>query len=195
MHFKCFLLKYFLTIILTSCDIMELEEVESQIKDLEQKKSVLIEEIKKNYGRIRYKKYEEKALDPFLKETENVMVGPVRKRLRQLEFRISTQAYTPQMERLMVKDVKKVEEELKGMRQVERARRKKRLVQQDIIDAENRIKAIEEDLKKIRETLKDLYGKARTMKNSTKQGVTFGEKHDNLVSLGDIVIIEEEEKK
>jgi hypothetical protein len=99
------------------------------------------------------------------------------------------------MERLMVKDVKKVEEELKGMRQVERARRKKRLVQQDIIDAENRIKAIEEDLKKIRETLKDLYGRARTLKNSTKQGVTFGEKHDNLVSLGDIVIIEEEEKK
>jgi uncharacterized coiled-coil DUF342 family protein len=174
---------------------MELEEVESQIKDLEQKKSALIEEIKKNYGRIRYKKYEEKALDPFLKETEGVMVGPVRKRLRQLEFRISTQAYTPQMERLMVKDVKKVEEELKGMRQVERARRKKRLVQQDIIDAENRIKAIEEDLKKIRETLKDLYGRARTLKNSTKQGVTFGEKHDNLVSLGDIVIIEEEEKK
>lgn len=174
---------------------MEVEDVDAQIKELEQKKSALIEEIKKNYGRIRYKKYEEKALEPFLKETEGVMVGPVRKRLRQLEFRISTQAYTPQMERQMIKDVKKVEEELKGMRQVERARRKKKLVQQDILDAENRIKAIEEELKKIRETLKDLYGKARTMKSASKQGVTFGEKHDNLVSLGDIVIIEEEGKE
>jgi len=174
---------------------MELEEVESQIKDLEQKKSALIEEIKKNYGRIRYKKYEEKALDPFLKETENVMVGPVRKRLRQLEFRISTQALTPQMERQMIKEVKKVEEELKGLRQVERARRKKKLVQQDIIDAENRIKEIEAELKKIRETLKELYGKARTLKSAAKRGITFGEKHDNLVSMGDIVIIEEEEKK
>lgn len=175
--------------------MMELEEVESQIKDLEQKKSALIEEIKKNYGRIRYKKYEEKALDPFLKETENVMVGPVRKRLRQLEFRISTQALTPQMERQMIKEVKKVEEELKGLRQVERARRKKKLVQQDIIDAENRIKEIEAELKKIRETLKELYGKARTLKSAAKRGITFGEKHDNLVSMGDIVIIEEEEKK
>ncbi|MEW5996095.1 MAG: hypothetical protein AB1657_00675 [Candidatus Micrarchaeota archaeon] len=174
---------------------MELEEVESQIKDLEQKKAALIEEIKKNYGRIRYKKYEEKALEPFLKETENVRVGPVRKRLRQLEFRISTQAFTPQMERQMVKDVKKVEEELKGMRQVERARRKKKLVQQDILDAEKRIAEIEEELKKIRETLKELYGKARTLKTAAKRGVTFGEKHENLVSLGDIVIIEEEEKK
>lgn len=174
---------------------MELEDVETQIKALEQKKSSLIEEIKKNYGRIRYKKYEEKALEPFLKETENIHVGPVRKRLRQLEFKISTQALTPQMERLMIKDVKKVEEELKGMRKVERARRKKKLVQQDIIEAENRIKEIEEELKKIRETLKELYSKARTLKSAAKQGVTFGEKHDNLVSMGDVVIIEEERKK
>ena len=174
---------------------MELEELESQIKELEDKKSALIDEIKKNYGRIRYKKYEEKALEPFLKETENVMVGPVRKRLRQIEFRISTQAYTPQIERQMVKDVRKIEEELKGLRKVERARRKRKLIAMDIEDAENRIKAIEEDLKKIRETLKDLYGKARTAKTAKKQGITFGEKHDNLVSLGDIVIIEEEGKE
>lgn len=174
---------------------MELEEVESQIKDLEQKKAALIEEIKKNYGRIRYKKYEEKALEPFLKETEGVRVGPVRKRLRQLEFRISTQAYTPQMERQMVKDVKKVEEELKGMRQIERARRKKKLVQQDILEAEKRIAEIEEELKKIRETLKELYGKARTLKAAAKRGITFGEKHENLVSMADVVIIEKEEEK
>jgi uncharacterized coiled-coil DUF342 family protein len=173
---------------------MELDELEAQIKTLEDKKSGLIEEIKKNYGRIRYKKYEEKALDPYLKETEHVMVGPVRKKLRQMEFRISTQAYTPQLERQMIKDVRKAEEELKGMRQVERARRKKKLVQQDIIDAENRIKEIEEELKKIRETLKELYGKARTAKSANKQGVTFGEKHDHLVSMGDVVIIEEEGK-
>ena len=51
---------------------MELEELESKIKELEDKKSKLISEIKKNYGRIRYKKYEEKALEPFLKETERV---------------------------------------------------------------------------------------------------------------------------
>jgi uncharacterized coiled-coil DUF342 family protein len=174
---------------------MELDEVEAQIKDLEQRKSGLIEEIKKNYGRIRYKRYEEKALEPFLKETAGIRVDSVRKRLRQLEFRISTQAFTPQIERQMIKEVRKAEDELKGLRKVERARRKKKLVQQDITDAENRIKEIEEDLKKIRETLKDLYGKARTLKTAQKQGITFGEKHDNLVSLGDVVVFEEEESK
>lgn len=174
---------------------MELNELEAQIKELEDKKSGLIEEIKKNYGRIRYKKYEEKSIDPFLKETEHIMVGPVRKRLRQMEFRISTQAYTPQIERQMIKDVRKAEEELKSLRQVERARRKKKLIAMDIEEAENRIKAIEEELKKIRETLKDLYGKARTAKSAQKQGVTFGEKHDHMVSMGDIVVIEEEKKK
>ena len=113
---------------------MTIEEVEARINEIEDSKSKLIGEIKKNYGRIRYKKYEEKALAPFLKETANVMVGPVRKQLRRLEFKIATQAYTPQIERQLVKEVKKVEDELKDLRAVEKARRKKKLVQQDIVD-------------------------------------------------------------
>ncbi len=173
---------------------MELEDVEGKIKALEEQKSKLIDEIKKNYARIKYKKYEDKALEPFLKKTEHVRTEPIRRRLRQLEFKIATQAYTPAIERQLVKEVKKVEAELKKMRQIERARRKKRLVAQDIEDAEKRIGEIEETLKKIRAELKDLYGKVRTAKSGKKHGVVFGEKHDTMVSLEDIVVIEEEKE-
>jgi uncharacterized coiled-coil DUF342 family protein len=174
---------------------MELEEVESRIKELEDSKTKLITEIKKNYGRIRYKKYEEKALEPFLKETESVMVGPVRKRLRQLEFKIATQAYTPQIERQLIKEVKKVEEELKSLRAVEKARRKKKLVQQDIVDCETRITQIEDELKGMRSELKDLYGRLKTLRSGKKHGIIFGEKPDDMVSMEDIVIIEDTREK
>ena len=174
---------------------MEVEEVEGRIKELEEEKSKLINEIKKNYGRIRYKKYEEKALEPFLKETEGVMIGPVRKKLRRLEFKIATQAYTPQIERQLVKEVKKVEDELKELRAVEKARRKKKLVKQDIEDCEKRIAEIEGELKGMRSELKDLYGKLKTMRAGKKHGVVFGEKPDEMVSMEDIVVIEDTREK
>jgi len=174
---------------------MEVEEVEGRIKELEDDKTKLINEIKKNYGRIRYKKYEEKALEPFLKETQHVMIGPVRKKLRRLEFKIATEAYTPQIERQLVKEVKKVEDELKELRAVEKARRKKKLVQQDIVDCDKRIEEIEVDLKGMRSELRDLYGKLKTMKSGKKHGLVFGEKPDDMVSMEDIVIIEDTREK
>lgn len=174
---------------------MESEEVEARVKELEDKKTALIAEIKKNYGRIRYKKYEEKALEPFLKETEGIMVGPVRKKLRMLEFKIATQAYTPQIERQLVKEVKKVEAELNELRAVEKARRKKKLVQQDIVDCEKRILEIEEELKGMRSELRDLYGKLKNVKSSKKHGIVFGEKPEDMVSMEDIVVFEDNREK
>ena len=179
---------------------MELEDLEAKIKELEDKKSKLIAEIKKNYGRIRYKKYEEKALEPFLKETENIQIEPVRRKLRSLEFKISTQAYTSQLEKQMIKEVKKVEAELGKMRLVEKARRKKRLVTQDILDCEKRIAEIEEELKVMRAELRELYGKFKSLKGSSNKregsrGLVFGEKPEDMVSMEDIVIIEDNRKK
>ena len=174
---------------------MDIEEVEQRIEELENKKSKLISEIKKNYGRIRYKKYEEKALEPFLKETQDVMVGPVRKKLRRLEFKIATQAYTPQIERQLVKDVKKVEDKLKELRAVEKARRKKKLVKQDIEEAENRISEIEEELTGMRAELKELYGKRKALRSGKKHGIIFGEKPDDIVSMEDIVVLEDTREK
>lgn len=173
----------------------ELEDVEAKIAQIEDEKSKLINEIKKNYGRIRYKKYEEKALEPFLKETEHVRVGPVRKRLRQLEFRIATQAYTPQIERRMVKEVKKVEDELKDLRAVEKARRKKKLVAQDIVECETRITEIEGQLKGMRAELKELYGRFKTLRSGKKHGIVFGEKPEDMVSMEDIVVLEDNREK
>src|SRR5512135_4285 len=140
-----------------SRDGMEEEELKAKIDELEKKKSELIERIKALNRRIRYKKYEQKALEPFLEQTKDVQVAPLRKQKRALDFRISTAAYTPKMEKELLKQLKKVDEELDKVKEVERARRKIKYVLQDITDGEGEIVKIETELKVIRDELKKLY--------------------------------------
>lgn len=168
------------------------EELNSKIQELEKAKNELIERIKELNKRLRYKKYEQKALEPFLEETKNVRTGPLRKHKRDLEFRISTQAYTPQIERELLKEMKKVDSELEKMREIEWARKKKRLVEQDVEEANKEILSIEEKLKTIREELKQLYDNIKTIRSATKRGVKFGGFEDEMLTLGDIGIIEKE---
>lgn len=159
------------------------------IKTLEAKKAELLEKIKKLNSRLRYKQYEQKALEPFLEQTKDVKIGPLRKQLRQLEFRISTQAYTPKIEKEMVKQVKKLEAELAKVSEVERARRKKHLVDRDIEEVKKEIASIEPELKKIREELKEYYNNMRAAKKQAAKGI----KNDHMVTLEDIVVFEKEE--
>lgn len=140
---------------------MEEEDLKQQITSLEEKKKSLIDRIIELNKRIRYKKYEQKSLEPFLEKTKDVIIGPLRKQKRAMEFRISTAAYTPQIERELLKQMKKIDESLAKVRDVERARRKKVLVAKDLEDAQAEITKIEEELKIIRDSLKGFYDKAK----------------------------------
>ncbi len=165
---------------------MELNEILDAINKLEDEKSKLIDEIKKCNSRLKYKQLEKKALEPFIEETKDVDTSRLRKKLRILEFKIATQAYTPRIERELVRRVKKVEEELKKYKKVEDARRKIKLINKDIKEAEEKIKEIEPRLKEIREELKKLYGEKKKQERIKKS------EEANLVSLEEIAIIEKE---
>lgn len=143
--------------------------------------------------RIRYKKYEQKALLPFLEQTKDVRVIPFRKQKRALEFRISTAAYTPRMEKELLKELKKVDEELDKVKEVERARRKQVYVEKDIQDGETEIVGIEGQLKTIREELKKLYDELKGMRLAArKQAAADARAEEDLVALGDLALIEKE---
>lgn len=172
---------------------MEENELKSKIEELEKKKAELIERIKQLNRRIRYKKYEEKALQPYLEQTKDVQVAPFRKQKRALEFRISTAAYTPKMEKELIKQLKKIDEELDKVKEVERARRKIKYVEQDITDGETEIGKIEVDLKVIREELKKLYDEMKTIRISArKQAAVAAKAEEDLVALGDLALIEKD---
>jgi uncharacterized coiled-coil DUF342 family protein len=165
------------------------DEAEERVRFLEKKKADLLEKISKLNGRLRYKQHEQKGLEPFLEKTKDVMIGSLRKELRQLEFRISTQAYTPKIEKDLIKRVKQLEEELTAVAEVEKARRKKKLIEGDILDINKEIADIEPELKKIREELNDHYDSVRAAKKVVSKGI----KSDHLVTLEDIAVFEKEE--
>jgi uncharacterized coiled-coil DUF342 family protein len=166
------------------------KEIEGHIKGLETRKAELLDRISKLNGRLRYKQHERDALMPFLEQTKDVRIGPIRKDLRNLEFRIATQAYTPKIEKELVKQVKKLEAELSKVSEVEKARRKKMLVDGDIEQAQREIASIEPELKKIRDELNDHYESMRTERKQAKKGI----KSDHMVTLEDIAVFENEEE-
>jgi len=172
------------------------EELKARIDELEKKKGDLIEKIKRLNRRVRYKKYEKKALEPFLEQTKDVHIAPFRKRKKALEFKISTSAYTPRMEREWLKEVRKIDEKLDELREVERARRKKRYVEQDIEEGEKEIVVIETDLKVIRTELRTLYDNMRGIKNAARKAAAAQERaEEDMVALGDLALIENSDEK
>lgn len=170
------------------------EELKSKIEGLEQKKASLIDRIRALNRRVRYKKYEKKALEPFLEQTKDVQVAPYRRRKRGLEFRISTQAFTPRMEKELIKQMKKVDEKLDEVREVERARRKRRYVEKDIEEGEKGISEIEKELQGLRTELKKLYDELRVVRTEKKRAAP-AERKEEMVALGDLALIEKNNKE
>ena len=169
------------------------DELRIKIEELEKSKSELIERIQQLNRRIRYKKYEQKALLPFLEQTKDVRIIPFRKQKRALEFRISTAAYTPRMEKELLKELKKVDDQLDKVKEVERARRKQVYVEKDILEGETEIGTIEVQLKTIREELKKLYDDLKGVRIvARKQAAADARADDDLVALGDLALIEKE---
>ncbi len=170
------------------------EKLRARIDELEKQKSELIERIKKLNRRIRYKKYEKKALQPFLEQTKDVKVAPYRKQKRALEFKISTAAFTPRMEKELLKRLRKVDEQLDEVKEVERARRKIKYVEQDIVDGETEIGTIESELTGIREELKKLYEESKALRIAArKQLAAKARAEEDMVALGDLALIEKGE--
>ncbi|MBU0591347.1 MAG: hypothetical protein ABIJ10_05185 [Candidatus Micrarchaeota archaeon] len=167
------------------------EQVKARIEELETQKSSLIERIKKINRKIKYKQYEKKALGPYLEQTKAVQIAPYRKQKRALEFKISTAAFTPRMERELLKKLRKIDEQLGEVKEVERARRKIKYVEKDISDGETEILTIEEELKIIRGELKKLYDQNKDIRAvARKEAAAQARAEEDMVSLGDIAVIE-----
>lgn len=172
----------------------DVEELKKKTEELQKKKMELVDRIKALNRRLRYKEYEKKALEPFLNQTKDVRIAPLRRQKKAIEFKISTQAFTPRHEREWLKTVKKIDEELEKVREVERARRKRWLVEQDIAEAQKEIAAIEEELRSVRNELKKCYDEVRVVNAANKSGVKLGAFEDDTVALGEIGIIEKRKR-
>jgi uncharacterized coiled-coil DUF342 family protein len=174
----------------------QLDEIEKQIKGLENSKIELIGRIRFLTRRVRLKKYEQKALVPYLEQTRDVQIRPLRKKRNRIEFMIATAAYTPRLEKQWLKEVRKLDEQLAKVREIEKARRKKILVDQDIVEGEKEIDEIDSGLKNTREKLRKLYDEAKSARMAVKRSTMAAQiAEEDMVALGDLAIIDKRDPK
>ncbi len=147
---------------------MEGNELKQRIQKVENEKNDLIEEAKKINKRLHYKTLELKALQPFIQENKQIRAGPHRRELRILEFKVSTQAYTPKIERTLLKKIKEVRKNLNESLKVEQARKKAQLVEKDIKEIDGKKEEIDKKLSEIREEINSLRGKIKQRREERK---------------------------
>ena len=177
--------------------IEELEKINQEIKTLEDTKVEMIDRVRYLTRRIRFKKFEQKALEPYLEETRDVQIAPLRKRRNRMEFMIATAAYTPKIEREWLKEVRKLDEELEKVKEVERARRKIRFVEDDIKDGELEIVDLENKIRDSKDKLRRLYDEAKSVRMSVRRissaAASSPMMEEDMVTLGDLAMIERKE--
>ena len=164
------------------------------LEDLEKKKGELIEEAKKVNNRLKYKEMELKAIEPFVKQTEDVNPEPVKRRLRRLEFKISTQAFTPKKEKELLKRLKTLEKEAEFVLKVERARKKKALIEKDLEELRKKKEELDKQLSEIREQIKEMRKRIKEEKKA-KAVMPVSASEEAYFSLEDVVEIKRKNKK
>ncbi|MFA5381628.1 MAG: hypothetical protein WC356_00550 [Candidatus Micrarchaeia archaeon] len=152
---------------------MEGQDLRQRIQEVEKEKNEFIEEAKKINKRLHYKSLELKALQPFIKENPNIRIGPYKKELRELEFRVSTQAFTPKIEKALLKQIKEVKKKHDEALVVENARRKARLVEEDITQITKRKEELDKKLSELREEINDIREKIKKRKEEKTQKTPY----------------------
>ena len=192
---------------------VEEEKPKEGLEALEKEKSELLERLKEADRRYRYKMYEAKALGEMLEKRRKESIVPpareIRKRLRRLEFIISTEARTLKQERELVKEVREWERKLKSAVEIERMERRLVLISDDIKGAEGQIAELERRMDEMRKTIRERRSadskfrkdrklvelKKRVEEERHKDAEPFTQKEgDGRVGLGEICIIKKKEK-
>lgn len=162
-----------------------------EIKSLENEKASLISKVNKLNEKRRLKTIEVKAMEPYLNEKKDVRAGPLLKKLKRLEFRLS-QTINPKSEKNIIKQIQKLDKELKDILKIERMRKRKKLLEKDIKKLDEEIEKINQKLKEIREELKEKRTLFKSLKKK-RQKITVSKKlrpEEDYIPLEHIVEIE-----
>ncbi len=176
------------------------KELAKEIEEQRRRKGVLITDVRRMKRRLAYKLAEKEAAAKMVvegrKSTKNI--GYLRRRKENLEFRISTEAYTLEAEKDLIRKKAKIEEELNDAIQSYRMKRKAEFVDGDIAELTKGIDGANKALATIESSLDILYGELRKingerMRRNTEHREREHKKQEQPkpmeVSLADIAII------
>ncbi|MDO8340303.1 MAG: hypothetical protein Q7T16_06630 [Candidatus Burarchaeum sp.] len=172
-------------------------------KGLENKKNALIERAKQLDRIIYGKTCEKKALQAVL--GENVRVAPMgrlKADLDELEFKVATEAYTLELERNLLKKIKKKKEELEGAFAFSRKWSRIRYLEAGVASLQKQRDELEKELQVVKGELvrgrrqeeRDLHKQERALQIAVRERVHRKEiedyvKEPSSLELGDVAII------
>jgi len=172
----------------------EVELVLEEIRALESDKKEFIDKVKKFNESRRLKSIEIKAMEPYLTEKKSVSVGPLLRILRKLEFRLS-QIINPKSEKDVVKQIQKVEKELKVSFKIEHMRKRKKYLEKDVEKIDKSIEIINTKLSKIRSQLKERREFFKNTKKKSKKKLRTPKKEDEYICIKDLAEIKKKRFK
>lgn len=123
---------------------------ESTKEGLQKKKQYLINKIVALKKKIKYKELQKKAIEEALKNEKGMDLRELKRKLKALEFKISTQAHTPQHERQFIKHMETLEKSYEDAKRIDKMKHKISLIKKDIESYNDEILRIDLLLKDIR---------------------------------------------
>ena len=172
--------------------------LKKQIEEERKKRFEIIRDVKFARNRLAYKIADKAAISQLsdISRTGTKSIGFLRRRKEQLEFRISTEAFTLDEERELIRKKGEIEAELAQALKSFRLRKKLEFINGDI---ESLTKRIDESEKKIKESdkrLDELYSRLREMTGEARRRLKPEKKARDQakpreVSLADIAVIKE----
>ena len=180
------------------------DELTKAIEEERKKKGLLLDEMRRFRRRLAYKLAEKDAIAKLAvsgkKSTKNI--GYLRRKKEALEFRISTEAFTLNAEKDLIRKKQEVEEELQEAINSYRMKRKAEFVNSDIEEMNKKIEETNVRLQELEKRLDVLYNGLRKQRAPPKQRHHAHQEHHQQpqqqeVSFADIAIIKDkkDEKK
>ncbi len=153
--------------------------------------------MRKYRRRLAYKLAEREAVAKLLaeekKSTKNI--GFLRRKKEALEFRISTEAFTLNAEKELIRKKQEIEEELQEAIGAYRIKRKAEFVESDILEMQKKIEETNAKLHDLEKRLDVLYGGLRKHRSLTRpRKQEYHQPQVQEVSFADIAVIKEKKK-
>jgi uncharacterized coiled-coil DUF342 family protein len=167
--------------------------LEEEISRLTARKNELIERVQRVSKGLKYKTIELKALEPLAAQAERENPFILIRKLKKLEFRLSTQASTPKTEKLMMKDIIDLERKIRKVKPLLTASSRIRRVREDLKYYTDEMVKVEAELTDLRTRLRELIGRKKETRAAERRDISYNETvevADEFVSLEDIAEIE-----
>jgi uncharacterized coiled-coil DUF342 family protein len=167
--------------------------LEDEISKLTARKNELIERVQRVSKGLKYKTIELKALEPLAAQAERENPFILIRKLKKLEFRLSTQASTPKTEKLMMKDIIDLERKIRKVKPLLTASSRIRRVREDLKYYSDEMVKVEAELTDLRARLRELIGRKKETRAAERKDISYNETvevADEFVNLEDIAEIE-----